>query len=132
MPAGRPPIYRVEMCERVVELGKQGCGTSEIALELGVTRETVRVWGITHEEFSDALKQAKDYALAWWERAGRDGIYAEKFNAAAFIFQMKNRFRDDYSDRQVVDQNLSGRVEFGVDELMKAIDGKTRGLPTGG
>ncbi len=47
---------------------------------------------------------AKDLAQAWWEDQGQNGLSMGKdFNATAFIFQMKNRFSDDYRDRHEVE-----------------------------
>ena len=89
------------MCERVRKLGEQGKSKAQIAKALGVNRETVDIWARKHEAFSDAIKEAHDLALAWWEDKGQAGLDAGagNFNATAFIFQMKNRFRDDYRDK---------------------------------
>lgn len=102
MPArkrGRPTKYAAELSERVVLLGSKGKSKAQIAAEIGVTRETIDIWAREHPEFSDAIKQAIELALAWWEDQGQAGLTAEKFNATAFIFQMKNRFRKDYFER---------------------------------
>ena len=37
-----------------------------------------------------------DLAVAWWEDLGQLNITRPGFNATAYIFQMVNRFRDDY------------------------------------
>lgn len=96
---GRPSKYLAEMCETVLDLGEAGKSKAQIARSLGVSRQTVDVWKEEHPEFRDALKEAHDRAQAWWEDKGQDGLTADKFNAVLFIFQMKNRFRDDYRDR---------------------------------
>lgn len=125
---GRPSKYDPAMCETVVELGMQGKSKAQIAAKLQVTRETVDIWAKKHAEFSDAIKVAHDLALAWWEDEGQTGIKAGQgnFNATAFIFQMKNRFRDDYRDQQDHKHGVSD--ELG--ELLARIDAGPRGLPT--
>ena len=96
---GRPTKYMAEMCEQVIELGKLGKSRTQMAAALGVLTETMGLWGKAHPEFSDALKRANEFSQAWWEDMGQAGLGMGKdFNATAFIFQMKNRFRADYTD----------------------------------
>lgn len=99
-PGGRPSGYDPSLCARVVELGADGKSKAQIARALGVVRQTLENWAAVHPEFLDALKDARDAALAWWEDQGQAGLTADKFNATAYIFQVKNRFPRDYRDRQ--------------------------------
>jgi hypothetical protein len=105
-PVGRPSEYDPAYCERVMELGRQGKSKAQMAAALGCCRNTLDAWAEAHPEFLSAVKLGQELALAWWEDQGQDGITAEKFNATAFIFQMKNRFREDYRDKQ--DHELTG------------------------
>jgi hypothetical protein len=125
---GRPSKYDPAMCETVLVLGEQGKSKAQIAKALEVTRETVDIWARKYPDFSDAIKRAHDLALAWWEDAGQAGLTAGQgnFNATAFIFQMKNRFRADYRDQQ--DHNHGVSDELG--ELLARIDAGPRNLPT--
>lgn len=98
---GRKSDYREEYCAKVVELGKLGKSKAQIARALDKNRDTLYGWAEEHPEFSGALKNAHEAALSWWEDLGSnlaDGN-CRNGNATAFIFQMKNRFRDDYFDR---------------------------------
>jgi hypothetical protein len=52
-----------------------------------------------HPEFAEAMKEAEFAALAWWEDIGQAGLSMPKFNAALYAFNMKNRFREFYSDK---------------------------------
>lgn len=102
MPAGRPTKYRKEMCDRVIELGAEGMGVCEIAADLGIHHSTFGAWQEQHPEFSAAVKEALRRSQAWWEGQGRVATFGgvEGFNATSYIFQMKNRFRDDWADRK--------------------------------
>ena len=62
--------YRRRFCNRVVQLGRRGRSAIEIAVALGVHRQTLRRWCIAHLEFAQALEFAHDCALVWWERLG--------------------------------------------------------------
>ena len=66
----------------------------------GVARSNMANWEKEHPKFRDAIKEAMDLSLAWWEDTGQLGMTRPGFNATAFIFQMKNRFREEYRDVQ--------------------------------
>lgn len=102
-PVGRPTDYHRSLCAKVVALGKRGKSKAQIAAALGKSRQTIDTWVAEHPEFLDAISRAKELALAWWEDAGQNGLTGGKFNATAFIFQMKNRFKEDYRDQQIVE-----------------------------
>jgi len=97
---GRPSTYDPSYCELVLELGAQGKSRAQIAAAIGVSRNTLTNWANANSEFAAALTAAQDLALAWWESVGQTNMTRTGFNATAFIFQVKNRFRDDYRDVQ--------------------------------
>lgn len=111
---GRPTLYRPEMCQIVVECGKEGKGPAEMASQLGVTRQSMWNWTKVHQEFFDALKRAYDEGLAWWEKKGREATFGgvEGFHATSYIFQMKNRFRDEWRDKIDHDVEFSGDINI--------------------
>jgi hypothetical protein len=99
-PVGRPSLYRPEYCEVVVELGRKGCSPAEIASELDVDRATLIHWTQEHKEFLTAMTRAKTHEQAWWERAGKSGMVADKFNAAVWTKSVTARFREDYTEKR--------------------------------
>jgi len=107
-PGGRPTKYDPAMCDIVIASGKEGKTLAEMAADLEIHRETLNEWRKLHPEFSDALKFALLKSQAWWEERGRQGTFGgiQNFNATGFIFQMKNRFSDDYRD--TIKQEVTG------------------------
>lgn len=99
---GQPTKYRPEYCSVVVELGREGKSMTQMAVAIGVDRDTLRDWGKSFPEFFRALKRAKECELEWWENVGQSALFADRFQQSAYIFQMKNRFREDYYDQQVI------------------------------
>jgi hypothetical protein len=97
---GRPSPYRPDMCDLVLDLGEEGKSRAQIARSLGICRQTMSDWEKRHPDFLDATTRARDLALAWWEDQGQAGINNKSFNSQSYSFQMKNRFRDDYTDNQ--------------------------------
>lgn len=103
--AGRPTKYTPEMLDKLKQGGEQGMGMAELAKHIGISRQTLNVWEKDGpKDFSDALSEARSLSQAWWERKGRLATFGEggieRFSATAYIFQMKNRFPDDWRDVQ--------------------------------
>lgn len=107
MPAGRPTKYDPTYCERVVEFGKQGMSVVEMADELDVSRNTLEtLWPAANPEFMEALARSRDASQAWWEKQGRLGLSADKFQASLYSRSMAARFPRDW--REVKGTELTG------------------------
>ena len=97
---GRPSKYKEDYCDQVIALGSDGKSRTQIARTLGVVRQTLTDWEASHPEFSDAMSIAEEYAQAWWEDQGQAGItMGKQFNGFVYSFQMKNRFRKEYTEK---------------------------------
>ena len=109
MPGGRPSKYKKAFCDVVLQVGEEGGTLIEMAEACDVHRETIREWQEKHPEFSDAVKRAEQKSQAWWVNVGKKATLGEvdNFNATSFIFNMKNRFREDWRDRHEVDNTSS-------------------------
>ena len=126
MAGGRPTKYDPDFCQRVIEYGKEGMSKAEMAVNLDISRDSFTEYENTHPEFSAAVKEAINASQAWWEEKGRKAVFnSVNFNATAFIFNMKNRFKDDWSDRVITEH--AGSVS--IDGLYGAIAGKSDGIP---
>jgi len=99
-PVGRPSLYKPEYCEKVIELGRKGCSPAEIASHFDVDRATLKNWADENPEFFAALTRAKNHEQAWWEKAGKAGMIADKFNAQVWTKSVAARFREDYTERK--------------------------------
>lgn len=119
MTTGRPSKYDPSYCDRVIELAKEGASKAEMALELDIAYSTFDVWQNEIPEFSEAVKKAERLSQGWWERQGRKATFGafEGFNATSFIFNMKNRFKDDWRDKQETEH--SGHI--GVSHVSRTI-----------
>lgn len=87
-----------------------------MALELGIHYSTFDDWQNNNPEFSDAVKAAERISQGWWEKQGRLATFGgcEGFNATSYIFNMKNRFKEDW--REKVEQEHSGGVTINVNK----------------
>jgi hypothetical protein len=99
---GRPSSYKAEYCQELIQHMRGGLSFESFAGKIGKNRETLYEWASVHEDFSDAKKEAESLCQVWWENAGiagmlglkqtKDGVPLGSFNAAVWIFNMKNRF----------------------------------------
>lgn len=107
---GRPTDYKPEFCERVIDLMSEGASKAEVASELCRSYQTFLNWQAAHPEFLEAVKEGERLSQGWWERLGREGASGVKpVNPTVYIFNMKNRFKDDWSDtsRQEIKASIS-------------------------
>jgi AcrR family transcriptional regulator len=111
-PGGRPSLYKPEYCERVLELGREGMSVVEMAAEIGVSRSTLEEhWPAAHEEFCEAFARARELSQAWWERQGRVGLTAERFNAQVYSRSMAARFPKDWRESKNVDSTVNVQLD---------------------
>jgi hypothetical protein len=102
-PVGRPTKYKPEYCERVISLGKEGFSFAEIAADLEVDKASLFRWEEEYPEFRTALRAAKTYEQAWFEREARNNMKNRDFNANLWYRSAASRFRDDYTERKVTE-----------------------------
>lgn len=111
---GRPSKYDPAFCERVIELGKQGCSFCEIAADLMIAKSTLVLWTVEHEEFSLSMDLAKQLSQAWWEEKGRKYLIEGevegqgRINSSLYSRSMAARFPDDWRESNKTE--LSGSV----------------------
>lgn len=131
MSGGRPSKYDPAHCATVIASGEEGKTLAEMASDLDVDRATINDWMERHEEFSRAVKRGLDKAQAWWEMKGRLATFGgcDGYNATSYIFNMKNRFKDDWRDK--VEQDHNHGAQDSLSALLKEIDGRSKGLPSG-
>jgi hypothetical protein len=106
MAGGRPTKYEEKFCKTVIDVGSYGGWLSEMAEACDVHRSTMDEWAENYPQFSEALSRAKQKAQSWFEREGREGLKADRFNAPLWQKQMSARHRNEYSEKQIVD-NIS-------------------------
>lgn len=112
--------YKDEYCEKLVEYMGQGNSFAAFCAEIGTHRATVYRWVQSKPEFMEAKRKADEAYQKWWEDAGRAGMLGKikNFNAAAWIFSMKNRF--NWSDKsEIVDANQKSEIDKMTDEELK-------------
>lgn len=111
-PEGRPSKYDPSFCDVVIKLGKEGASKVEMACALDICRASFANYENEYPEFLEAVKKAVMFSQCFWERQGRIATFGAtpNFNATTWIFNMKNRFSEDWKDvskqeSQALDKN---------------------------
>ena len=104
---GRPSKYDPALCDKVVELGRQGKSVEQISSALGFHYKTLLYWAETHPEFLEAMELAKQYELAYWEDLGSQYIVeapqSAKLNTGLWSRSMAARFPAKYRENSKVE-----------------------------
>jgi len=107
---GRPSKYREKFCAALIRHMTTGLSFESFSSVAGVHKDTLYAWTREYPDFSDAKKRAEAASLLYWEKLGIDGVKGKikGFNAAMWIFNMKNRFK--WRDRP--DEDIEERETF--------------------
>lgn len=79
-----------------------------------ISRDLWYRWMEEDKDFSDSVKQGRELSQAWWEDVSVDHAVGSNTdaNATSLIFNMSNRFKDDWKQRQSVEQTTTHVMEF--------------------
>lgn len=148
--AGRPTAFKPEFVEQAAKLCALGATDKELADFFKVVTSTIYLWRNLHKGFSEAVIAGKESADARVERALYNRAVGYTFESekvfqsqggiirtdilehvppdpAAAMNWLKNRQPERWRDKHDVEHGVS--TELG--ELLRAIDGATRGIPEG-
>jgi hypothetical protein len=119
MPAGRPESTLFDLPEKwkaiAMDIYSQGGSDVEVKVALAIPPAAAlsnSLWDRFMEqepEFSQTIMAGRLVCQQWWEKQGRIATFGgiEGFNATAFIFNMKNRFKADWKDKH--ETELTGK-----------------------
>lgn len=111
---GRPSDYDSKYCEMLVKHMKEGYSFESFAGKIGFCKKTLYNWATDNPEFLHAYKKGRDACRLFWEERGMKGLMVGKrFNSTTWIFNMKNRFKDDWMDKMVREDSskIDAKVE---------------------
>jgi hypothetical protein len=91
--------YAPRLCQVVINQGRQGKSRAQIAVYLGVTRNTLLRWEAAHPEFKEAMEIALDHSLAWWETKAQKSLNAKHFQTGLLNKMIASRYPQDYGDK---------------------------------
>lgn len=105
--------YDPAMCERVVELGKQGASQKMMAADLEISQKTWQTWKKDNAEFGDAVDLALVNSQAYWERLMLVNAENKNFNTRMVEIAVRGQFQEDYRDR--MDKKVDIKADVNID-----------------
>lgn len=129
--------YTEDYCQKVEDLMSSGMSITEVASTIGINRDTIYDWSKKFPEFNQAMRNGVALSQSWWERQARLNIDKKEFNHRLWEFNMKCRFKEDWSVTQNHDVNMSvssastiEKAEMRIEEAKKAIKVSRKSEPT--
>lgn len=101
------------MCQRMIEMGKEGASQKMMWADLGISKKTAEEYKKKHEEFADALDLALVHSQAFWEREILANLDNKAFNSRLAEIALRGQFQQDY--RETRDTKVDAKVEVKVD-----------------
>ena len=101
------------MCQRMIEMGKEGASQKMMWADLGISKKTAEEYKKKHEEFADALDLALVHSQAFWEREILANIDNKAFNSRLAEIALRGQFQQDY--RETKDTKIDLKAEVKID-----------------
>lgn len=117
--SGRPTKFKKEYCADLIQHMEKGYSFQSFAGVVGCNIDTLYNWLQIHPQFSDAKKLAFEKSRLFWEKQGIEGLFSvtefdeesgvpkksKSINSTLWIFNMKNRFPSEWSDKQQIEHS---------------------------
>lgn len=115
MTTKKPSKYKFtpDMCDRMIELGKEGASQKMMFSEIGINKDVAARWKKEIPEFEDALSTAVTHSQAYWEREILANVNNKAFNSRLAEIALRGQFQDDY--RETRDTKIDLKAEVKVD-----------------
>ena len=92
--------YKPDYCARLVKHMSEGYSFASFAGTLGVNRDTLYEWVKKYPDFKEAKAIGTEASKFFWEKIGINlATGLSKGNVISWIFNMKNRFPDEWKDK---------------------------------
>lgn len=117
--------FKPEMCERMIEMGKQGASQKMIWSDLGISKNTAESLKKNTPEFAEALDMALVHAQAFWERELLANVDNKGYNSRLAEIALRGQFQQDYRETRdtKVDLKAEVKIDFNkeVQDLIAAL-----------
>lgn len=110
---GRPTDFKPEYCQQLIEHMEEGYSFESFAGRVKKSRATIYNWLDAQPEFLDAKNTAFECSRFFWENIGINISRLGEGNATAYIFNMKNRFPDEWREKQT-EVNINSEKDSSV------------------
>lgn len=117
--------FKPGMCDRMIEMGKQGASQKMIWSELGISKASAETLKKNNPEFAEALDLALVHAQAFWERELLANVDNKGYNSRLAEIALRGQFQSDYRETRdtKVDLKAEVKIDFNkeVQDLIAAL-----------
>ena len=120
-------IWSENWKEEIYQMGKEGKQHTHLMEHFDLSRDTFYTLIKRDKEFSDAVKKAQTYAQNYWMKFAEDAFIkgdSKSINSNLFSLIMRNRFKEDWSEKQYIDHSTNGEKITNNDIVVKIIPPK--------
>ena len=113
------------MCDRMIELGRQGASQKMIWSDLGISKASAETLKKNTPEFAEALDMALVHAQAFWERELLANVENKGYNSRLAEIALRGQFPQDYKDVREIKADIKQEVKIDfageVNDLIKQL-----------
>jgi hypothetical protein len=123
----RKYTFKPEMCDELVELGKQGFSQKMMFSQIGINKAVAEDWKKKYPDFADALDMAVVHSQAYWERELLANVNNKGYNSRLAEIALRGQFPTDYKETR--ENKLEVKADVVVDfssavnDLIKQLKG---------
>jgi len=118
-------VYKPEMCDKLIEMGKLGFSQKMMWSEIGITKGVADAWAKKYPDFAEALALSLVHSQAKWERDIIENVNNKGFNSRIVEIALRGQFPQDYKEtrEQKIDLKADVVVDFtgAVNDLIKKL-----------
>lgn len=121
----RKYVFKPEMCETLIEMGKTGASQKMMFSAIGITKGVAEDWKKKYPDFADALELAIVHSQAHWERELLANVGNKAYNSRLAEIALRGQFQSDYRETREnkVELKADVVVDFSgaVNDLIKQL-----------
>lgn len=111
--------YDPKFCQELIDCLAKGYSVKGFAGKIGRNKDTIFTWLKQFPDFAEAYGIAQAKSAYFWETGYIEFAQTGKGNAAAFIFALKNRASEEWSDKIVNEIQTTNLDELAPDSLLQ-------------
>lgn len=109
----RKYIFKPEMCDELIEMGKSGASQKMMLSAIGIPRHTADDWKKKYPDFAEAMDLATVHSQAYWERELLANVGNKAFNSRIAEIALRGQFPQDYKETR--EQKIDVKADVVVD-----------------
>jgi gas vesicle protein len=114
-----------EMCNQLIELGKQGASQKMMWSQLGISKSSAETLKKNDPDFAEALDLALVHSQSYWETQILANIENKAFNSRLAEIALRGQFASDYRETRDIKAEVKADVVIdfsgAVNDLIKQL-----------